>query len=79
MIAKLKDIGFILVITAVFSVIANLIGFNGELASGSLAALVLLVITFIGCRRKFARMLQAPDGFLGFFGGRDCFHPGSSR
>ena len=49
MIAKLKDIGFILVITAVFSVIANLIGFNGELASGSLAALVLLVITFIGC------------------------------
>ncbi|HBN73830.1 MAG TPA: hypothetical protein DD376_03630 [Sutterella sp.] len=49
MITKLKDIGFILTVTAIFSVIANCIGFKGEIASGSLGALVLLVITFVGC------------------------------
>ena len=48
MIAKLKDIGFILLVTAIFSVIANCVGFKGDIASGSLGALVLLIITFIG-------------------------------
>ncbi len=49
MFTKLRDIGFILVVTSIFTVIANIIGFKGELASGSMGALVLLVITFIGC------------------------------
>lgn len=49
MFAKLKDIAFILTVTAFFSVIANIIGFKGTLAEGSLGALVLLVVTFIGC------------------------------
>lgn len=49
MFAKLKDIGFILLVTAIFTVVANMIGFKGELVSGSIGALVLLVITFIGC------------------------------
>lgn len=49
MFEKLKDILFILIVTAFYSMIANLIGYKGTLAAGSVGAVVLLVITFIGC------------------------------
>jgi len=49
MFEKLKDIAFILLITAFFSVIANMVGFKGTLAAGSVGALVLFAIAFVGC------------------------------
>ena len=45
---KMKDILFILVVTAAYSVIAHTVGSNGDLAAGSIGALVLVVITVIG-------------------------------
>lgn len=45
---KMKDMLFILVVTAVYSVIAHLVGNNGDLAAGSIGGLVLVVITVIG-------------------------------
>lgn len=45
---KMKDILFILVVTAAYSVIAHTVGSNGDLAAGSIGALVLVVITAIG-------------------------------
>jgi hypothetical protein len=45
---KMKDMLFILVVTAVYSVIAHLVGSNGDLAAGSIGGLVLVVITVIG-------------------------------
>lgn len=45
---KMKDMLFILVVTAVYSVIAHFVGSNGDLAAGSIGGLVLVVITVIG-------------------------------
>ena len=44
----MKDILFILVVTAAYSVIAHTVGSTGDLAAGSIGALVLVVITVIG-------------------------------
>ena len=49
MFEKLKDILFILLVTAFFSMIANLIGYKGTLAASSVGALVLCAVTFVGC------------------------------
>lgn len=45
---KMKDMLFILVVTAVYSVIAHFVGSNGDLTAGSIGGLVLVVITVIG-------------------------------
>lgn len=45
---KMKDMLFILVVTAVYSVIAHFVGSNGDLVAGSIGGLVLVVITVIG-------------------------------
>ena len=45
---KMKDILLILVVAAAYSVIAHTVGSNGDLAAGSIGALVLVVITVIG-------------------------------
>ena len=45
---KMKDILFILVVTAIYSVIAHFVGSNGDLAAGSIGALVLVMITVVG-------------------------------
>ncbi len=47
-IEKMKDILFILIVTAAYSVIAHFVGSNGDLAAGSIGALVLVAITVIG-------------------------------
>ena len=47
-IEKLKDYIFILLVTAAYTVIANMVGYHGELAAGSIGALVLVVLTVIG-------------------------------
>ena len=47
-IEKLKDIVFILLVTGFFSMIANLIGYKGEIAAGSVGALVLVALAAIG-------------------------------
>lgn len=47
-IEKMKDILFILIVTAAYSVIAHFVGNNGDLAAGSIGALVLVAITVIG-------------------------------
>ena len=47
-IEKMKDILFILIVTAAYSVIAHFVGSNGDLATGSIGALVLVAITVIG-------------------------------
>ena len=45
---KMKDILFILVVTAVFSAIAHTVGSNGNLAAASIGSLFLVVIALIG-------------------------------
>ncbi len=45
---KFKDILFILIVTGIFSMIANFIGYNGSLAAGSIGAFVLVVLAAIG-------------------------------
>ena len=47
-IEKLKDYIFILLVTAAYTVTANMVGYHGELAAGSIGALVLVVLTIIG-------------------------------
>ena len=44
----MKDLLFILVVPAASSVLAHTVGSNGDLAAGSIGALVLVVITVIG-------------------------------
>ena len=45
---KMKDILFILVVTAIYSVIAHFEGSNCDLTAASIAALVLVMITVVG-------------------------------
>lgn len=45
---KLQDSLFILLVTAVYTVIANTVGYNGEIAAGSIGVLVLVALTMIG-------------------------------
>ena len=45
---KMKDILFILVVTAIFSAIAHTVGSNGNLAAASIGSLFLVVIALIG-------------------------------
>ncbi len=47
-IEKMKDILFILIVTAAYSVIAHVVGSNGEIVAGSIGGLVLVLITVIG-------------------------------
>lgn len=47
-IEKMKDILFILIVTAAYSVIAHVVGSNGEIVAGSIGGLVLVFITVIG-------------------------------
>ncbi len=47
-IEKMKDMLFILVVTAAYSVIAHTVGSNGDIAAGSIGALVLVAITVVG-------------------------------
>ena len=47
-IEKMKDILFILIVTAAYSVIAHVVGSNGEIVAGSIGGLVLVLITIIG-------------------------------
>ena len=47
-IEKTKDILFILIVTAAYSVIAHVVGSNGEIVAGSIGGLVLVLITVIG-------------------------------
>lgn len=47
-IEKLKDVLFILLVTAAYSVIAHMVGSNGELIAGSIGALVLVAICVVG-------------------------------
>lgn len=45
---KLMDIFFILMVTGFYSVIANMVGWHGELVSGSIGCLVLVALTMVG-------------------------------
>ncbi len=47
-IEKMKDLLFILIVTAAYSVIAHVVGSNGEIVAGSIGGLVLVLITVIG-------------------------------
>ena len=47
-IEKMKDILFILIVTAAYSVIAHVVRSNGEIVAGSIGGLVLVLITVIG-------------------------------
>ena len=47
-IEKMKDILFILIVTAAYSVIAHVVGSNGEIVAGSIGGLVLVLLTVIG-------------------------------
>ena len=47
-IEKMKDILFILIVTAAYSVIAHVVGSNSEIVAGSIGGLVLVLITVIG-------------------------------
>ena len=44
----MKDILVILIVTAAYSVIAHVVGSNGEIVAGSIGGLVLVLITVIG-------------------------------
>ena len=45
---KFKDFLFILLVTGFFSMIANCIGYKGDIAAGSIGALVLVALAMIG-------------------------------
>lgn len=47
-IEKLKDYIFILLVTAIFTVVANTFGYYGDIAQGSIGVLIIAAIAFFG-------------------------------
>ena len=45
---KLKDYIFILLVTGLYTVVANTFGYNGDLAQGAVGILVIVAIAFFG-------------------------------
>ena len=63
---KMKDILFILVVTAIFSAIAHTVGSNGNLAAASIGSLFLVVIALIGIVLSQLPILKSSQWSFGF-------------